>query len=180
MSGYREHLAKVGPYLDLCIYADEPETAQVEKWHALGQRVWKYNTPQCGPEDPGLFRRNYGLGNWMSGFDGANTYCDWGRSAGWNDLAESVARKRTGKGSGSMGRTIACVYGTVDGVVETLALTGLSSAIKDVRYMALFRKLLKAHPNAAAQRWFDGLKPYEDDPARVRRETIDWILRLSK
>ena len=66
-----------------------------------------------------------------------------------------------------------------DGVVETLALTGLSSAIKDVRYMALFRKLLKAHPNAAAQQWFDGLKPYEDDPARVRRETIDWILSVT-
>ena len=180
VSGYREHLEKVGPYLDLIIYADDPESAQVDKWHALGQRVWKYNTPQCGPEDPGLFRRNYGLGNWMSGFDGANTYCDWGRSAGWNDLSESVARKKTGKGGGSIGRTIACVYGTIDGVVETLALTGLSSAIKDVRYMALFRKLLKAHPDAAAQQWFDGLKPYEDDPARVRRETIDWILKLSE
>lgn len=180
VSGYRQHLEKVGPYLDLCIYADEPESAQVEKWHALGQRVWKYNTPQTGPEDPGLFRRNYGLGNWMSGFDGANTYCDWGRSAGWNDLAGVLACRANGgtEDGGSLARTICIVYATVDGVVETLALTGLESAIKDVRYMALFRKLLKARPNAEAQRWFDGIRPYEDDPARLRRETIDWILKL--
>jgi hypothetical protein len=180
VSGYRGHFEKVGRYLDLCIYADDPESAQVEKWHELGQRVWKYNTPQSGPEDPGLFRRNYGLGNWMSGFDGANTYCDWGRSTGWNDLSSSLALKHGRGTGGSLSRTIAVVYATVDGVIETLALTGLESAIKDVRYMALFRKLLAAHPDAVAQKWFEELKPYEDDSARVRRETIDWILKLSK
>ena len=183
VSGYREHLEKVGPYLDLCIYADDPESAQVEKWHALGQRVWKYNTPQCGPEDPGLFRRNYGLGNWMSGFDGANTYSDWGYASGWNDLSCSVKLKQLGRmenASTLLARTICIVYATVDGVVETLALTGLESAIKDVRYMALFRRLLAARPDSDAKKWFDDLKPYEDDPASVRRETIDWILKLSK
>jgi len=181
VSGYREHLAKVGPYLDLCIYADEPETAQVEKWHALGQRVWKYNTPQAGPEDPGLFRRNYGLGNWMSGFDGANTYCDWGQSVGWNDIFGVIKVKQKGlkmDDGGCLGRTICIVYATIDGVVETLALTGLESAIKDVRYMAYLRKLLKAKPNPAVQRWMDEIKPYEDDPAKIRRETIDWIMKL--
>ena len=180
VSGYRQHLEKVGPYLDLCIYADEPETAQVEKWHALGQRVWKYNTPQSGPEDPGLFRRNYGLGNWMSGFDGANTYCDWGRSAGWNDLGGVFAQRASGRtdDGGCLARTICIVYATIDGVVETLALTGLESAIKDVRYMDYLRKLLKAKPNPAVERWMKEIKPYEDDPAKIRRETIDWILKL--
>lgn len=36
-------------------------------WHSKGARIWKYNTPQSGPEDPGLFRRNYGVGIWKRG-----------------------------------------------------------------------------------------------------------------
>ncbi|MDD4018964.1 MAG: hypothetical protein PHV28_13600, partial [Kiritimatiellae bacterium] len=177
VSGYSQHFKLVGDYLDLCVYADDAGSANPAQWHSKGARLWKYNTPQTGPEDPGIFRRNYGLDIWKRGFDGANTYCDVGSSACWNDVA-GVQKLSATKKAGTAYRSLCIVYPTTDGVIETLALTGLESAIKDVRYMTKFRQLLRAKPNAAAQAWFDGLKPETDDLAKTRRETIDWILRL--
>jgi hypothetical protein len=62
--------------------------------------------------------------------------------------------------------------------VETLALVGLSDAIKDVRYMSLFRKLLRDRPDAAAQKWYESIDFREGNLGRIRAETIGWILKL--
>lgn len=177
VSGYSQHFKLVGDYLDLCVYADDPGSANPADWHSKGARLWKYNTPQTGPEDPGIYRRNYGLDIWKRGFDGANTYCDVGSTACWNDVADLQRLRKAGK-SGSGYRSLCIVYPTTDGVIETLALTGLESAIKDVRILTKLRQLLRAKPNARAQAWFDGLRPEVDDLVRIRREAIDWILAL--
>lgn len=179
VSGYSQHFKLVGEDLDLCVYADDPGSANPADWHSKGGRLWKYNTPQAGPEDPGIFRRNYGLDIWKRGFDGANTYCDVGSSACWNDIA-GLQKLRREKKNGSAYRGLCILYPTADGVIETLALTGLESAIKDVRVLTKFRQLLRAHPNPEAKVWFDGLKPEVDDLVRVRREAIDWILALCR
>ena len=178
VSGYRGHFEMVGDVLDLIVYADDAAMEDVRPWHANGARLWKYNTPQTGPEDPGIYRRNYGLDLWRRGFDGANTYCDIGSSSAWNDLSGLQRLQRAGKPGANAYRTLCLFYPTVDGIVETLALTGFESAIKDVRVLTKFRQLLRARPNAAAQAWFDRLNPGSDDLVRVRREAIDWILRL--
>ena len=178
VSGYSQHYQLVSDYLDLCVYADDAGTADPAAWHAKGARLWKYNTPQAGPEDPNIYRRNYGLDIWKRGFDGANTYCELSSSC-WNDIVH-VQRLRREKRRGSAYRGLSMVYPTVDGVIATTELSGLESAIKDCRIMTLFRQLLRAKPDAAAQAWFDALKPESDDLVKVRRETIDWILKLKK
>ena len=142
--------------------------------------LWKYNTPQAGPEDPGVFRRNYGLDLWRRSFDGASTYCDVSKSTVWNDVAEAQARKAAGRTTGDAYRGLCMVYPTVDGVVETLALTGLESAIKDVRVMTKLRQLLRNRPDLAAQRWLDSIDYRIADPVDIRRAAIDHILRLSR
>ena len=177
VSGYSRHFKQVGKWLDICVYADDPGSAVPSDWHSVGGRLWKYNTPQSGPEDPGIFRRNYGLDLWRRGFDGANTYCNIGNSACWNDLNGYLVRKRSGRG-GMAYRSLCMVYPTTDGVIETLALTGLDSAIKDVRYMSLFRRLLRERPNAAAQKWLDAVDFTTVPLGKLRRELVDWILRV--
>ena len=177
VSGYSRHFKQVGKWLDICVYADDPGSAVPSDWHSVGGRLWKYNTPQSGPEDPGIFRRNYGLDLWRRGFDGANTYCNIGNSACWNDLNGYLVRKRSGR-SGMTYRSLCMVYPTTDGVIETLALTGLDSAIKDVRYMSLFRRLLRERPNAAAQKWLDAVDFTTVPLGKLRRELVDWILRV--
>ena len=178
VSGGNGHFENVGDLLDLCIYHEAPENAKPADWHSVGHRIWKYGTPQSGPEDPRLFRRNYGLYLWHLGFDGANTYCETDANGAWNDIASYQRRKAAGKTDSGCYRSHCILYPTVDGAIETLALTGLESAIKDVRCMTKFRQLLRAKPNAAAQRWFDSIDFASADPAQLRRETIDWILRL--
>lgn len=177
VSGGNGHFENVGDLLDICIYHDAPENAKPSDWHSVGHRIWKYGTPQTGAEDPRLFRRNYGLYLWSLGFDGASTYCETDADGVWNDISDYQRACAAGKGGGCY-RSHSVLYPTVDGAIETLALTGLESAIKDIRYMTKFRQLLRLKPNAEAQRWFDELDFSTADPAAIRRETIDWILRL--
>lgn len=179
VSGYYGQFENVGDLLDLCVYAGDPNTIRPEAWHAIGHRLWKYNYPQTGPEDPAVFRRNYGLHLWRSGFDGASTYCFCGSSNPWNDLAGWQRVKASGKG-GTPYRAQAVGYITIDGAVPTLAMVGLAEAIKDVRYMALFRRLLRERPSAESERWFAELDFMGGDLAAIRNETIDRILSLLK
>ena len=177
VSGYRDQFERVGKELDLCVWNEEPESARPEQWHALGHRLWKYGTPQAGPENPDLYRRNYGLFLWNMGFDGGNTYCETTGGVAWNDLAAAQLRLKAGKPVGHCYRSETMLYPTTDGVIETLSFTGLASAIKDIRYMTKLRQQLRAKPNAAAQKWLDSLDYSTADLASVRRRLIDWILK---
>ena len=164
--------------LDLCVHANQPEEIDTSAWHADGTLVWKYGTPQTYIENPRAYRRSYGLQIWKRGFDGANTYCDVGGSAVWNDVANIREWRESGGAKGGVGRGLTLYYPTEDGVVETLALTGLESAITDVRYLTKFRQLLRECPNPAAAAWFDALDPDRTDSEAMRKETVEWILRL--
>jgi hypothetical protein len=178
VSGYRGHFAAVGDILDLCIFAEAPERANPREWHKNGARLWKYNSPQTGPEDPMIFRRNYGLALWRAGYDGGCTYCDVGGGAYWNDLADLQRRQREGRSRGMAYRSHTIVYPTADGAIETLALIGLGEAIKDVRYVTRFLECYRRRKDPAAKAWFRNTDFASEDPAKIRRETIDWILRM--
>ncbi|MDE3276712.1 MAG: hypothetical protein PUJ80_11910 [Verrucomicrobiota bacterium] len=178
VSGGNGHFENVGDLLDICVYHDAPENARPADWHSVGHALWKYGTPQTAPEDPRLYRRNYGLYLWHLGFDGANTYCETSGGAAWNDIVSLQRNRLTGKHGGAY-RSETMLYPTLDGVVETIAFTGLESAIRDVRYLTKFRQLLREHPNAAAQKWYDSVDFGQDDPAAIRAAAIDWILRLN-
>jgi hypothetical protein len=179
VSGYTSHYKLVGDCLDLCIYAGEAWSARPSDWHGNGARIWKYNTPQAGAEDPALFRLNYGLDLWRRGFDGASTYCDVSHCTVWNDIAYAQARKRSGQGGGDVYRGQCMVYPTADGAVETLALTGLESAIKDVRVMTCLRELVRECGDKRAAKWLKSIDYALVSPADIRREAIDHILRIT-
>lgn len=176
VSGYADIIDTVGDALDLCVYNSAPRLAQPERWHAYGNRLWKYATPQSVPEDPNLFRRNYGLGIWSLGYDGGNTYCYIGDVTPWNDLAGVQAAKA--KGGGCAYRAHSLAYPTAGRDIETLALCGLHEAMKDVRWMSLFRRLLRERPDAAAKAWYDAIDFDTADLAAVRRQAVDWVLRF--
>ena len=179
VSSFSRYYEKIAGRLDMAVLNDDPANADTAAWHKKGTLLWKYNTPQAGPEDPGIFRRNYGLDLWRRGFDGASTYCDVSYSTVWNDIAHAQARRLEGKSGGDVYRAQCMVYPTADGVVETLALTGLESAIKDVRIMTKLRRLLREHRDAAAEKWLRSINYTLDDPQTIRRAAIDHILRIT-
>lgn len=178
VSGYAGEIEKVMRELDLCVWNSEPERANPADWHALGHRLWKYGTPQTGPEIPDLFRRNYGLLLWSQGFDGGNTYCETTLGLAWNDLYQLQRNQVETKKRALCYRSESVVYPTLDGAVETLALTGLESAIKDVRYVTKLRQLLRERPDPDTEAWLAGLDFKTADLAAVRRSFCDRILRL--
>jgi hypothetical protein len=178
VSCFSQFCELVGGKLDICVLNDDPANVDAAVWHAKGTMLWKYNTPQAGPEDPGVFRRNYGLDLWRRGFDGASTYCDVSHSTVWNDIAHAQARRAAGRNAGDVYRAQCMVYPTADGVVETLALTGLESAIKDVRVMTKLRQLLRERRDAAAEGWISSIDYRLTEPEDIRKQAVDHILRL--
>jgi hypothetical protein len=179
VSNFSRYCDEMAGELDIAVINDDPATTDTAKWHKRGTLLWKYNTPQAGAEDPALFRLNYGLDLWRRGFDGASTYCDVSHCTVWNDIAYAQARKRSGQGGGDVYRGQCMVYPTADGAVETLALTGLESAIKDVRVMTCLRELVRECGDKRAAKWLKSIDYALASPADIRREAIDHILRIT-
>lgn len=130
-TGYKGSFDNVGSQLDLFVLAGEPEQTEISKFHAAGKRVLTYAYPQSGPENPELFRRNFGLNLWALGSDGAMTYA-YEESFGftWNDFDHKDYRDHN------------FVYPTSDGVIDTIAWEGFREAVDDVRYLTTLNNLI--------------------------------------
>jgi hypothetical protein len=174
VAGYKGTFERVGNTLDLLVLAGRPNKEEIRKFHAVGGKVFSYATPQTGPENPHLFRRNYGLDLWRNDYDGAMPYA-YQDSMGfiWNDFDHSRWRDHV------------FAYPTVDGVIDTLAWEGFREGVDDVRYVTTLEKLLRhvdpsADKTAAdAKSFLDGLR--EDLPLEldlVRRTITEYIMKL--
>jgi len=173
--------AHVGSTLDTLVLAFEPDATEIRQFHAAGNRVLTYAFPQTGPENPLLFRRNYGIRLWSAGVDGAMPYAymhSFGSS--WNDFDHKEYRDHH------------FVYPTVNGVIPTMAWEGFHEAVDDVRYITALQQSLESaiglqrcgsNPCAevqAAQSYLQQLKQTTEnaDPAKVRDTVIDHVLAL--
>ena len=130
-TGYEGTYSKVGTYLDLLILAGRPKPTEIVKIHKANGLVYTYAFPQSGPENPLLFRKNYGLALWQVKVDGAMPYVyhDSSQSV-WNDFDHEKYRDHN------------FTYPTINGVVDTLAWEGFREAVDDVRYVNTLNQLI--------------------------------------
>ncbi len=116
----------LGDLLDLAVYTFGHNDAKaIANYYRSSQhRLYGYGKPQTGPENPKLFRRQYGFDLWALGFDGAMPYA-YQDSFGfvWNDF--DAARYRDH----------AFTYPTMKGVIDTIAWEGFREGIDDIRYL---------------------------------------------
>jgi hypothetical protein len=126
VAGYTGHFESVGDYLDILIHSAKPIPAEAVKWHSIGHKIFSYNNPQSPPENPYLYRRNYGVVLWGAGYDGAMpyTYQQCGGSC-YNDIDDPDGPYRDHM----------FTYPTADGVIDTIAWEGFREAVDDVRYL---------------------------------------------
>jgi len=175
VAGYKGHFEKVGDLLDLLIMAGAPLKNEAQKWHSAGHQIFCYANPQCGPENPEMFRRNYGFLLWKAEYDGAMTYA-YQHSFGdiWNDFDDKTYRDHVFS------------YPTVDGIIPTLAIEGYREAIDDIRYGTFLKSLIiknkgwygkKAGIAKSAENYLETLDT-KRDPGVIRLEIIDYILKL--
>lgn len=129
----------IGSKTDIFVQSARPSLADAEKFHSVGNKIFSYANPQSGPENPSVFRQNFGVVLWAGNYDGAMPYAyQHSFGAGWNDLDHKIYRDHN------------FTYPTVNGVIDTIAWEGFREAIDDVRYITTLEKMIdKAQVNNA-------------------------------
>lgn len=182
----------VGDLLDLSINFGKPLPAEALKFHGVGHQIFNYSNPQVGPENPLIFRRNYGIVLWAADYDGALPYAyqDCGGSC-WNDMDNPTYSIHPTY------RDHMFAYPTADGVIDTIAWEGFREAVDDVRYlttlenytnMALRSRNLKLRQlGKKAGLFLDAVRQsvvqaadMPIDPDAIRHQVIDQILSLKQ
>ena len=142
-SGYAGHFEKMGKETDLLIYYGPPSREEAAKVHSVGNRIFSYANPQGGVENPFIYRKNFGIVLWRSGFDGAMTYAYQDTDGFiWNDFDQA-----------SPYRDHVFAYPTREGVIDTIAWEGFREAVDDVRYISTLQQRLR-EPDASEKPGF--------------------------
>ncbi len=200
VAAYTGFFPLVGDLLDLDIYGTAPVVPDItDKMREMGNKMYSMrNAPVQTLSRPLTTRCNYGLGNWLAGFDGSCSF------------AYQTAGKNIWDDSDTHNWDYVYAYPTVDGVLDTLEWEGWREAVDDIRYLTT---LLEAIEQAKAKggeqkklaeqadRWVKELRSdvdaktfyansaniYKIDPRinfagrdmqDIRREMAEWIIQL--
>lgn len=176
-AGYQGHFEVMGQLTDILVFHGPPIAGEAENFHRIGHKIYSYHNPQTGPENPALFRTQYGIRLWQADFDGAMIYA-YQHSMGsiWNDFDHAKYRDHV------------LAYPTINGIIDTIAWEGLREGIDDIRYLSTLERLVKEQENnlaivqefQQATSYLASLKIRKDvEPTQVRAEVIDFILKLN-
>ncbi len=164
----------VGDLLDLAVFNGPLNPSEARKWHRLEHTIFSYANPQVGVEEPETYRRNYGLGLWKAGYDGAMNYA---YQHNFGDIYVDDDHETF--------RDHVFAYPTVDGVIDTIQWEGFREGVDDVRYLTTLLKVIKDSTgdkeNLAkkAREWVEAIDT-DDDLQMIRGEMVKWILQLSQ
>jgi hypothetical protein len=174
VAGHNDAADNIGDLLDVFVHAGNAQgtglsTTQAATWHSLGKKIFSYNNPQVGVENPEIYRKNYGLALWNAGYDGAMdfAYQADGGSFIWNDY-DAVATTHN--------RDHVFAYPTSNGVIDTIQWEGWREGVDDTRYLA---SLIKKEGNSTSAKTIvsAGISNNENMTA-IRKKVIDQILIL--
>ena len=170
VAGYTGTYEIVGSELDLFIHARALNPSMAKKFQSVGSKVFSYNNPQVGVENPYIYRKNYGLDLWKSGYDGVMNYAYMTSFVSiWNDFDHKYFRDHNFS------------YPTVDGVINTIAWEGFREGVDDVRYVATLMEALKKGDLAEeleveVKEYFHYLQNVENlDLTKTRNQLADFI-----
>ena len=183
VAGGGDNIEMMGDIQDMHVRSGWPNKDEVARWHAFGHKIFCYDNPQTGVENPLVYRRNFGLVLWKYGYDGASTNAyQHTFGATWNDFDNPTYRSHT------------IAYPTVDGVIDTIAWEGYREAVDDVRYVTTLQKAIEAARKSkdgtlarsieTAETFLRRLKTEQDIETgnldSIRREIIAHILTLTR
>lgn len=163
-----------------------PET--ITKLHEVGTEVYVYGNPQCGDEDPVIYRLSQGLKMMASGVDGSMDYAwqhvfvhpslDAYGAPAWDDFSHG--------GHGTF-RSHMMTYPGVDTPVDTLQWEGFAAGITDAAYLTTLEAEIDAQPEGCAlageaQVFIDRIysEPNTVGLDEMRLTCAQWIMRLQE
>ncbi|MDD5482537.1 MAG: hypothetical protein PHP98_02625 [Kiritimatiellae bacterium] len=183
VAGGGDNVKMMADIQDLHVRAGALSAKEAAEWHSYGHKIFSYANPQCGVENPEIYRRNFGLLLWKNDYDGAadNAYQ---HSFGftWNDFDHPQYRSHS------------MTYPAMDGPVNTIQYEGYREAADDVRYVTTLQEMIAPAEKSgsagakesarAANEYLKKLKESEQiDRGNlnvIRREIIAHILNLYK
>jgi hypothetical protein len=183
VAGAKDHFERSAGLTDLLVYADPPipdGRRVAAQQHSVGNKLFMYGNPQAGPEDPLLWRTNFGVLLWQAGYDGAMPYAFQSQDGSiWNDW------------DGLNYRTASITYPAADGPISTIAFEGLREGIDDIRYLTALENAVAGLQHrsertdadelalGAALEFLEQLKKRSPfDPSMVRREIVNHLRAL--
>jgi hypothetical protein len=161
-----ELIDSVGDVLDIAVLGTSLNTTQAAVWHNYGHKIFLYNQPQVGVEDPEIYRNNYGFTLWNSGYDGTMNYAyqaTFGQSI-WNDFDDNTTNFRDH----------VFAYPTSNSVIDTIQWEGWREGVDDTRYMATLIKLEGSETTSHII--VTGSLANGDDMSTIRKKVIKQIL----
>ncbi|WP_340121876.1 hypothetical protein [Methylobacter svalbardensis] len=165
-----DSIAAAGNLLDAPVLAGERTAEEIAAWRSHGaSQVFLYANPQVGVEDPEIYRKNFGLGMFAAGYDGAMNFAyQFPFGATWNDFDDPKKRYRDHM----------FTYPTSDGVIDTVQWEGFREGIDDTRYLATLLDLDPNRTEAEMRAWATSLLGKNRDVAAIRELLIDEILKV--
>lgn len=169
--GDRERL--LAGKVDLLVYGASPNRQENQKFSDAGTRVFLYNRPQVGVENPAVYRENYGFSAWQSGYSGVMDYAyQDGFGFIWNDFDHPKFRDHV------------FAYPTANAAIDTIAWEGFREAVDDVRYLSTLMEMVNEYEQTkplAAQRareYLNVIANESEKPNEIRAELDKYIRAL--
>ncbi len=159
--------------LDIAVipaYHNADITSQLPKFKARGAKLFNYEAPHSGIEDPSVYHLNYGFDLFNRGYDGAMNYAyQHSFHNGWNDF------DRYDVASGGL-RDENFTYPSSDGPIDTIGFDGYRDAVNDLRYLATLAEL-RGWSVDQTRAWSTAqMAVAKNDYVKVRAEIIREIL----
>jgi len=172
VAGYDDLILEMKELIDAGIVFGEHDPIQPYLYHSIGKYILSYSNPQAGYENPEIYRRNYGIALWKSGYDGAMDYA-YQKNYGsmWNDFDGTKYRDQN------------FTYPITNGVISTIQWEGFREAVDDVKYLSTLLNKVDYLKSAGAdvasvEQWIASIDPTSDLDA-IRDEIINKILFLN-
>ena len=146
-------------------------TGVLDYYHSLGRKCYTYMRPNAEGR-PEMFRRNYGLGLWQMGYDGAMPW-RYSYTVYWRlpdkfpwfaTQGESMFRNPMRGPWRLMG------YKSVDGFVDTIKANCYAAGINDVRYLTAFVEAIEEAKAAGCEPEVAEAQQYLEE----LRDTVPW------
>ena len=161
----------VADILDVAISRAKPTRIQADAYHKNNGLILSYANPHTGEENPEVYRRNYGLVIWKSGYDGYFDYAyQKGHGTIWNDFDSPAHRDQV------------FTYPSSNGLMNTIQWEGFREGVNDTRFLSTLlnrtEKLKASGKNVeAAESFIESIDP-SGDLDQIRDAIIDQILIL--
>jgi hypothetical protein len=161
-------IENAGKILDVGILGSTINSTQAAQWHSYGHKVFLYNQPQVGVENPEIYRKNYGFILWNAGYDGAMDFAYQFKVGPnvWNDYDSGQRVQNM--------RDHVFAYPTTNGVIDTIEWEGFREGVDDTRFVATLNK--KEGDDVSAKTIVSSSLDSGDTMPAARQKIIDRIL----